>query len=86
MNKAQRKIEKLAETLMDDTDEAIVAQAIRLFPKCRVAGEDQNNAAEHIADAVLDGFHVPDDMDKDDLKEELEDLARERLRKTPKGK
>ena len=54
MNK-QQKVQELAEKLMDGLDDADLNDAILLFPKCRAAGEDQDNAVEHLVDEIVKG-------------------------------
>jgi hypothetical protein len=82
MNK-QRKTLEIAEKLVDDLDANDIEEAVRQFPKCRVAGEDQDNATDHIVGEML-AKHPAKDIDDDELVSELEDLVREKLKKTPK--
>lgn len=89
MNKS-RKTSELVEQLLDHPDVAdLIAEAVGIYRKYQAPGEDQDNAAEHVAEGLLDGvdsrrFGV--DIDEAELKRELEEGVREKLRKTPKRK
>ena len=80
MNK-QQKVQELAEKLMDGLDDADLNDAILLFPKCRAAGEDQDNAVEHLVDEIVKGQNGK--YLDEAVMEELKDLAREKIKKTP---
>ena len=84
MNK-QRKALELAEKAMEELDDADLEDAIKTFPKCRVAGEDQDNATEQILDLLKTARQHclrPTEMG-DAVLEELEDLVRDKIKKTP---
>ena len=87
MNK-QRKTQELAEKLMDELDANDLGEVVKMFPKCRDHGEDQDNAVERLVDQLmLKTIEMGDDVLKNvqerEVKDELDELIRERIKKTP---
>ena len=72
-----RKIQELADKLIDgsDTDD-LVKEAITIYHKCRLRGEDQNNAIEYVVEQLIDGLDAGQIQDIEDaLRSELEDAV-----------
>ncbi|WP_295454348.1 hypothetical protein [uncultured Thiodictyon sp.] len=87
-NDMNKQRQELAEKLLDELDANDLEEATRLFPKCRVAGEDLDNATTHIVDQLmLKTVEMGDDalrgLQEPDLRDELDELVRERIKKTP---
>ena len=76
---SNKKAAELAEKLMDELDQAVLDETVHRFPKCRVYGEDQDNATDYLV-----GIAMRNRNEEDEVVSELEDLIRERLKKTPK--
>ena len=81
---SNKKTAELAEKLMDELDQADLDDAVKMFPKCRSYGEDLDNATDHVLGIAMRDREVPKGIDEDELVSELEDLIRDKLKKTPK--